>query len=269
MSALALMGTLGALLVLGAVQGATEFLPVSSSGHLVLLGEWMGLGHAEGLTREIALHLGTLVAVTLFCWRDLRSLLSTGSGGLWRLLVGSTIVTGALGLVLKDPIEQRLSTVLGAGCGLLVTSLLLVVVAPSDDARQTRRLEQGTLAQAVVLGLFQTLALMPGISRAGATIVGALVLGFERRHAVRIAFLMSIPVVAGAILLTALDASPEAAAELADPDLLAATALACVVGLVALRFIFVRVDARSLRRFGAYTCVLGLVALGTVLLGGS
>lgn len=253
------LGAKASLLLLGAIQGATEFLPVSSSGHLVLFGTWLGLGRDAGLSREIALHLGTLVAVTLFCHGDLRAMLSRGSGGLWKLMLGSTIVTAVLGLQLKDLVEQHLGTVTGAGVGLLVTTLLLVVVAPRTDRRQVRVLEDGTLRDAVLLGLFQTLALWPGVSRAGATIVGALVLGYRRPDAVRIAFLMSIPVVGGAVLLDTLDSEgPPAILQGVMP---VAMFIAFGVGLVALRFISVRVDARSLRLFGLYTGLLGLAAI--------
>ena len=241
-----------------------RLLPVSSSGHLVLLGDWLGMNHDGGLSREIALHLGTLVAVVIFCFADLRAMLTRDSAGLWRLMIGSTLVTGVLGILLKDTITEHLGTERGAGLGLLITSSLLIVVAPSHDDRQQRSLADGSARDAIVLGLFQTLALMPGVSRAGATIVGALLLGFRRPHAVRIAFLMSVPVVAGAILLDSLDREgPPAIFQDAMP---AAMLVACVVGLVALRFVSVRVDARSLRRFGYYTLALGLTALSMSLI---
>ncbi|RKY17425.1 MAG: undecaprenyl-diphosphatase [Planctomycetota bacterium] len=247
------------LLLLGVVQGLTEFLPVSSSGHLVLGREWMGLPRA-GLAREVALHLGTLLSVIVFCFKDLLGMLSAGSAGLWRLMLGSTLVTGVLGLLLEAQIETSLNNVASAGAGLIVTSLLLIVVAP-QHGEDGRPLSSGSWRDALILGLFQSLALMPGISRAGATIVGALVLGFARPDAVRVAFLISIPVVAGAVLLKV--SQGEALAEMTRPEMGPAILVAGLVGLLALRIVRVNSGPRALRRFGAYTLVLGIVAIAS------
>ena len=255
------LGATTALLLLGVIQGATEFLPVSSSGHLVVFGHWFGLETEGNLSREIALHFGTLVAVVMFCFADLRRMLGAGSAGLWRLVVGATGVTGVLGLSLKDVLETKLANPTSAGVFLLGTTLLLCVVAPKDDERQSRRIEDGTWKDALVLGLFQSLALLPGISRAGSTLVGALLLGYLRPDAVRVAFLISIPAVGGAVLLDAVEGDVLEVAF--QGDMLVAMGLACVVGTAALRFIAVRVDPVSLRRFGYYTAVLGVTALLT------
>ncbi len=255
------LGATAGLLLLGAIQGATEFLPVSSSGHLVVFGHWFGLETEGSLSREIALHFGTLVAVVLFCFADLRRMLGSGSAGLWKLAVGASVVTAGLGIPLKKLIEEDLSNPTAAGCFLLVTTVLLVVVAPKDDTKQSRVVEDGTWAHGLAMGLFQSLALAPGVSRAGATIVGALLLGYRRPDAVRIAFLISIPAVGGAVLL---DTVKGGTAELAlEPTMIAAMAVACVVGTVALRFIAVRVDPVSLRRFGWYTAAMGVAAILT------
>lgn len=251
----------GHLLLLGAIQGATEFLPVSSSGHLVIFREWLGLESSGDLSREIALHFGTVVAVVVFCFRDLLSMLRGGSAGLWKLAIGASLVTGVLGIALEDTIEAELNSLTSAGIGLLITTALLVVVAPKDDERQTRAAADGTWTHGLLLGLFQSLALMPGVSRAGSTIVGALVLGYLRPDAVRVAFLISIPAVGGAVLLKAADG--DNLAQAMAPDMLAAMGVACLVGLAALRFISVNVGARSLRLFGVYTLLMGVAALLT------
>lgn len=260
-----LAGGAAGLLLLGVVQGATEFLPVSSSGHLVIAREWLGLGGEGSLSREIALHFGTLLAVIVFCARDLLAMVRGTSPGLWRLVAGATVVTGAIALPARHFIEEHLNDLVPAGCGLLVTTLLLVVVAPKDDLRQTRSADDGTLRDALVLGLFQSLALVPGVSRAGATIVGALLLGYRRPDAVRAAFLISIPAVGGAWLLDTVGG--DGAALAVQPAMIAATVAALVVGLGALRFLRARVDARSLAAFGLYTLALGLAAIASGLLG--
>ncbi len=254
---------LGVLLILGAVQGATEFLPISSSGHLVLFGNWLDPGADDGLVLEVALHFGTLVAVLIFCFRDVLAMLRPGSAGLWRLMLLSTLITAALGLALEDLLDAY-STPGVAGIGLLVTATLLFTLGQRDDERLTRHVADGTHADAVLLGLLQSLALVPGISRSGATLSAALLLGFARRDAVRIAFLMSVPVVFGAVILKASDGGTGAFTE---PGILGGMAMAAIVGLAALKFISVHVDARSLRRFGIYCAVLGLAAILTGLFG--
>lgn len=249
------------LLLLGALQGATEFLPVSSSGHLVIFGHWLGGTGGHGLATEVALHFGTLVSVLLFCRRDLWDMARLASPALWRLVIGASAVTAVAGLTLEDLIESRLATPAGAGAGLLVTAVLLALVAPRQDPAEPRTLAQGTWRDALLLGLFQSLALMPGISRAGATITCALLLGFQRSHAVRVAFLVSIPAVGGAVLLKARDG--ESLQDMTRSPVLAGTALACLVGVVALRFVAVHVDPISLRRFAYYCAGLGLAAILT------
>lgn len=262
-----LLSSLGILVVLGVVQGLTEFLPISSSGHLVLWSEWLGAEKGPGLTTEVALHLGTVVAVVVFCRRDLASMLRMRSSpGLWRVVVGASAVTAAFGLTLGPAVEENLGTVFTAGCGLLVTAGLLVFATPRDDARLHRSLDDGTLRDALVLGLFQSAALVPGVSRAGATLAAAMLLGYRRPEAVRAAFLISVPAVAGAVVLKAGDGAGREV--LTDPEVMAGMAASFVVGLAALRFISVHVDRTSLVRFAIYCAGVGSAAILTAVWSG-
>ena len=261
------LGATTALILLGVIQGATEFLPISSSGHLVIFADWFGVSIEGGLSREIALHFGTLVAVIVFCVSDIRAMLARGSAGLWKLVIGASVVTAGLAFPLRNTIETTLNNTFSAGCFLLGTTVLLVFVAPQDDKKQHLSIQDGTWSHALIMGLFQSLALAPGISRAGATIVGALLLGYRRPDAVRIAFLISIPAVGGAVIMeTMKDHSAPghgvSGVEMGG-DMIAAMAVACVVGTLALRFIAVSVDARTLRLFGAYTALMGVAAIIT------
>ncbi len=252
--------TLAALVLLGIVQGVTEFLPISSSGHLVLWSDWLGTTTGPGLTTEVALHLGTLIAVIVFCRRDLVAMLSAkASPGLWLVVSGASLVTGVLGLTVGPLIEESLGTLFTAGCGLLTTAALLFFATPREDAGLSRGLDDGTLRDALVLGLFQSAALIPGISRAGATLAAAFLLGYRRPEAVRVAFLISIPAVAGAVMLKAGDGAGREV--LSDPEVIAGMGAAFIVGLVALRFISVHVDRRSLVRFAIYCAGMGLAAI--------
>lgn len=247
------------LILLGVVQGVTEFLPISSHGHLVLLQNWLNIDREGSLSREVVLHLGTLVAVVIFCRKDLLSMLRGGSAGLWRVVVGSAIVTAAIGLPARHLVETGLASPLWIGIGLFANTLLMGVIAPAKDDRLTRTIDEAGWRDALLLGVLQAFALVPSVSRSGATIVAALLLGFRRFDAVRIAFLISLPVVGGAVFLELLGA--EGAAAMAEPGMLAGLFISMLVGLVALRFLSGHVDARSLRGFAVYCLVLGTVVI--------
>jgi undecaprenyl-diphosphatase len=254
-----LLPALALLLILGAVQGATEFLPVSSHGHLVLLERWLDAGGDDALARDVLLHMGTLAAVIVFCRHELIAMLRPGSRALWRVVLPATVITAAAGLSLEDLVEPALSSPAWIGAGLFVNALLMAVLAPRGDARLTRGLDQGTIADGVVLGLLQSLALVPSVSRSASTIVAALWLGYTRRDAVRVAFLVSVPAVAGAVSLSLMRGSGQAALD--APGMGAGLLVAFVVGLAALRFLTLHVDARSLRLFALYCLLLGTVVI--------
>ncbi|MGQ0551922.1 MAG: undecaprenyl-diphosphate phosphatase [Planctomycetota bacterium] len=249
----------GIFVLLGALQGATEFLPVSSHGHLVLVGQWLDLSREGALGREVALHLGTLVAVFIFCRREIASLAGRTSPGLWKLVIACTLVTAAVALPSEEFIEARLASTGWVAAGLGFNALLLIVLAPRNDEGQLRALSSAGWRDGLLLGLMQSLALVPSVSRSACTIVCALWLGYTRAEAIRVAFLVSIPAVGGAILLKLL--GPGGEAVLAEPGLSAGLLASLVVGLLALRFLVGHSDARSLRGFGLYCLLLGLVVI--------
>ncbi|MEM1373695.1 MAG: undecaprenyl-diphosphate phosphatase [Pseudomonadota bacterium] len=199
------------LILVALVQGITEFLPVSSSGHLVLLPLLTGL-EDQGLLIDVAAHVGTLAAVVLYFWRDVRAALF----GLGRLLRGKVDTQGAwlalclliatvpvmvLGLVFKlFGIADALRSVEVIAWATLIFAGVLLYA--DRTAVQTKGQAQLSLADSVKLGLWQALALIPGTSRSGVTITGALALGYTREDGTRIAMLMSIPtIIASAVLL--------------------------------------------------------------------
>lgn len=205
------MDTLHAI-ILGIVQGLSEFLPISSSGHLLLvqwaLG-WDDFEDAPALERafSVAVHLGTLVAVLFYFRADVVRLVRCGVGEVARrqplstdgrlawLLVLSALPAGAVGFVLDDLIGAAGERIWLIGVMLIVFGLVL---AWADARNGTRQSSQWTPRQALLMGCAQALALQPGVSRSGATMTVALALGYQRTEAARLAFLMSIPVIAGA-----------------------------------------------------------------------
>jgi len=187
--------------VLGLVQGLTEFLPVSSSGHLVIFKDLLGLNQ-PGVTLEVLLHVSTLLAVLFVFRNDFINLCQFYKNKDQRkflfLLVLGSIPTACLGLLLSDYVEKLFQSTLAVGCMLLITGgilrLLTVLPAGKKDLTSMR------FTDALFIGLVQGIAVIPGISRSGSTIAGAVFRGLEPESAARYSFMLSAPVIAGAAL---------------------------------------------------------------------
>jgi len=197
-------------ILLGILQGATEFLPVSSSGHLFIAQRMLGIREPE-LAFDLLLHLGTLFAVTVFLRREILEILGSlfrrgkaFGGESWGkreilLLVISTIPTGAIGLAFQDTVETGLS-VWGVGARyLLLTSFLLM---SNLRFRQKWNPERIQVWEAIAIGIIQGLAVFPGLSRSGSTITLALLLGIAPGRSVKYSFLISLPAILGAVIVT-------------------------------------------------------------------
>jgi undecaprenyl-diphosphatase len=232
------MSTLEALW-LGIVQGLTEFFPVSSSGHLVLFQSVLGI-EAEGLLFEVAVHVATLVAILLFYYRRIGELVA----GALRLqgealryagkLAVGTLPAVAVGLTVKDFIADQFSAPLVVGCLLLVTG---GIVWTTRSTRDTGNAQEPTWLGALLIGLAQAFAILPGISRSGSTVAAALALGVAPAAAAEFSFLLGIIAITGAAVLILPDLSD------AEPEQLSAVCLgvstALVSGVLAIR-LFVR-----------------------------
>lgn len=262
-------------IVLGAVQGLSEFLPISSSGHLILIREAFDWPD-DGLAFDVGLHLGTLVALLCYFWRDWVRMIQSGCSSLlsrgWRfdqyegdgklllLLALGTVPAGVVGLLLDDWIEENLRE------AWLVAAMLIsfgMVLWLADRSAKTDR-GPGSLGarDAILIGVAQALALIPGVSRSGVTISAGLALGFERESAARIAFLLGTPAFVGAGVLKAADLGGESG--VSESALAAGFASSLVVGFLAVHGLMVYLRRRSLRPFVAYRLVVGLTALGLI-----
>jgi len=252
-------------LILGLIQGLTEFLPVSSSGHLVLAQRLLGLREPV-LTFDIALHLGTLVAVIIFFRRDIAGIVQgilgrgperTSYTWLLVLLILGSVPTAAVGLLFKDTFEAMFASVLAVGVSLLITGALLL--AAGLAGRPRRDLEKMRSWHALLIGLAQGLAITPGISRSGSTISVALLLGLERELAVRFSFLLSIPAILGAVALQVLDLP--GGTGLAWTPLVLGGLVAGVSGWLALKLLLGLVRQGRIHWFAYYCLALGILAL--------
>lgn len=265
-------------IVLGLVQGLSEFLPISSSGHLLLvpwLFEWDDFDGPNGAsikkTFDVALHLGTFVAVLGYFWREVvtyvregtllvvrRSRPATVDGKLAWYFVLATIPAAAVGAIFESQIEERLGTPTIIAVSLIGFGILLWW---ADRMIGQRQLEEFTARDALLVGGAQALALNPGTSRSGITMTGARMLGFGRDAAARISFVMSLPVIAGAVLFKTYDAAVEGIPSDLYWPMIVGIATSCVSGLVAVWGTLRLVRTRSFTPFVIYRIALGVFVL--------
>lgn len=257
------MNTLEAI-VLGVLQGATEFLPVSSSGHLVMGQELMGLS-VPGITFEVVVHLATLISVVVVYRERLRELARGAfverDGDAWKyvgLLAAATVPVAVVGLALGEQVEELFHRPATVGFALLFTGGVLI----STRWALRRSLSPSFgLRVALLVGLVQCLALVPGVSRSGITVVTALWLGVAPAQAAAFSFLMSIPAIGGAAVLEVPELSL-AGSTLGPAPLTVAFVAAALTGVLAIR-LFIRMLAnRSFPAFAWYCWAVGLSFLG-------
>jgi undecaprenyl-diphosphatase len=262
-------------LILGVVQGLTEFLPVSSSGHLVIVPELLNIP-APTLAFDVLVHVATLVAVLGYFMRDVskivlslvapRRLRDRQEVKYWRrifvwLVIGS-IPAALSGFLLSGFFESLFDSTLAVGVFLLITSLLLW---GSDFAlgrvrREPAQLGRMRAGDALIVGCFQALAIAPGLSRSGSTIAAGVFLGFDRPTAARFSFLLSIPVIFGAFIFKVKDIGGAFAGTSSMAYVLGAVA-AAISGFVAVYFLMRFVKEHRLRGFAIYTALLGLFVI--------
>lgn len=187
--------------ILGAVQGLAEFLPISSSGHLVIFQHFFGI-HEGPITFDVLVHLGTLIAVFVAFWDDIVSICKHPFNRLTWLIIIGCIPAGLAGYLLAPVFEQAFESLLVVGIGLIITGLLLKVSEYlSHQHFGLKTADETSYTDAIFIGLIQAIAIVPGISRSGSTIAGGLVSGLDREFAARYSFLLSIPVILGAGIL--------------------------------------------------------------------
>lgn len=257
------------LFLVAVIQGLTEFLPVSSSGHLILLPNLTGL-EDQGQTIDVAVHVGTLGAVVLYFWADVKKALS-GIPKLLRFqidgpepwlalcLVLATIPVVVAGLILKvTGLDEMMRSTAVIGWTMLVFGVVLYWT--DQQGPETRTAEGWTLKHAVVMGLWQALALIPGTSRSGITISAGRLLGYARHDAARLAMLMSIPTILASGTLLGIEVAATADADMARDGAIAA-AFAFVSALLALTVMMRLLRSVSFTPYVIYRCVLGVILL--------
>lgn len=250
--------------ILGILQGIGEFLPISSSAHLALAPRLFGWQY-QGLAYDVMLHLGTLLAICVYFAKDWVRIVRDGftrpreaDGRLLWLLVAGTVPAAILGLLLNDAAESAFREPLWIACNLIFFSGLIYWA--DRTPAQNRHMRDLSLKDILLVGLAQSIALMPGASRSGMTIMAALFLGYARYDAARLSFLLATPVIFGAGLLEARKIAP---ADL-DSAFAAGILAAFIAGLASIKFLLTYLKNRDLKPFIAYRVILGVYILWTI-----
>ncbi|HEY2546167.1 MAG TPA: undecaprenyl-diphosphatase UppP [Candidatus Acidoferrum sp.] len=264
-------------IILALVQAFTEFLPVSSTAHLTLF-PWLLGWQDPGLAFDVALHAGTLVAVLLYFFKDWITLTLCGLGLkyppnasteevgqhrklFWYMVVG-TIPGGLLGALFEKTIEERFRTPYVIAISLIVVALIMWWA--DSKSRMTRPIEQSNIGDSVTIGTAQALALCPGVSRSGITITAGLFRGFTREAATRFSFLLSTPLIAGAVvshLPKLIKLHKAAGLDLPTSTLLISILVSGVVGFLVIAFFLRYLQKHTLKVFIFYRLLFGIIVL--------
>lgn len=252
-------------MILGIVQGITEFLPVSSSGHLSVVRTLLGT-QAEPLLFEIVVHIGTLIAVALLFWRDIAGMFKHPLGKMVRYLVIATIPAVVFTLLFNNFIEESFEGRF-LGIGFLLTAALLTL-SERKTTRNPRRFSQMRPLDALAMGGMQAVAILPGVSRSGSTIVGGLFRGLDRKLCARFSFLMSIPAILGSLVFKLKDLIEIGSnSDTSVWTLIVGALCAAVFGFISIRFMMQLISRKRLYGFAIYVGVLGLFVLVCQLFG--
>jgi undecaprenyl-diphosphatase len=279
-------------IIMGIIQGITEFLPVSSSGHLAIFQNLFHINTDTGLLFDVMLHIGTLVAVCMVFYKDIKRLIvefiricydiyrnlmlfihnkKTQEGLRYHkivhnnyrkfvvLIILSTIPTAIIGVAAKSLIEAANKTLLVPGIGLLITGMLLLV---SDFAGSGQKIPKDiSYSNGFFIGIAQGLATLPGLSRSGTTITACVLSGFDRKFAIKYSFIMSIPAILGATILEIGDVGKSSLTLPLFATYLLGTVIAGVVGYFCIKTMMAAIKNKKFRYFAYYCFVVGIVAI--------
>ena len=261
------MSTLQAA-ILGLVQGLGEFLPISSSAHLVLI-PWLFKWNDPGLTFDIALHIGTLIAVAIYFWKDWLKLITKGltdirstEGKLFWYLVAATIPGAVVGFLL----EKKAETIFREPVLIATMLILLGVLLYWADRKSVKHIEMNriTFRTSLFIGLSQALAIIPGVSRSGITMTMGLLMGLTREGAARFSFLLAAPIIFGAALvkLPFLISNPS----IITINFIIGILVSFVIGILSIGFLLRYVQTKNFLPFAWYRFILGSLVIVIVLI---
>jgi undecaprenyl-diphosphatase len=259
--------------VLGIVQGLTEFLPISSSGHLIATRDLFGWEFTDDLTFDVSLHLGTTFALLAFFWREWISMLRTAvnwltrdvdpdpvyNGRLLSLLALGSLPAAVVGLIFNSYVEDEVRSPIVVGAMLLVFGAVLL--AAELLGKRTRTVDTCGWRDVLWIGSAQAISLVPGVSRAGVTIAAALSRGFTRQEAARFSFLLATPVIVGAGALKVAEAVADGIPREDIGAIIVGAAVSAAIGWLAIRYLLRLVQSGTYLPFVAYRLLMGVFVL--------
>lgn len=238
-------------ILLGVIQGITEFLPISSSGHLIIFESFFGLNVEELLDFDIALHMGTLLAILIYFRKDIWDLLTFKNPKLMKFLLVATIPAVVLGFTFKDTIEDLLRSPTSVSILMIIVGILFML----PENLFVKKHGEINLKKSILIGFAQSLALMPGVSRSGATILSGTWLGLSREEAARFSFLLGSIAIFGAGILAAKDLDQ---ITIQSSVLISGFLASFIAGLFSIGFLMKFLKKYSLKVFGVYRILFGL-----------
>ncbi|MHB1393447.1 MAG: undecaprenyl-diphosphate phosphatase [Clostridia bacterium] len=245
-------------IILGLIQGLTEFLPISSSGHLVLFQKIFGINEPT-LIFDTMVHIGTLAAVVTVLWKEIFSLLKKPFQKLTWLLIAGTIPTGIIGIMFKDSFEAMYKSGSTLGFEFLATGFIILFAERLNTGR--KQIKETSYLDAAFIGLMQGASIMPAVSRSGLTISGALLRNLDREFAAKFSFLLSIPAILGAAVFQAKDIIEAGSGSIITAPIAAGTIAATVAGYFSIRFMIVLLKQGSMRYFSYYVFAVGALVI--------
>jgi undecaprenyl-diphosphatase len=244
--------------ILGLIQGLTEFLPVSSSGHLVLLQQVMGLENVP-IFFDTMLHFGTLIAVVVVLFSEIIQIFRHPVKNHLGMLILATIPAAAVGYLWSDYFESVFRSGSLLGICFLITAVIITVSELIASRINAQR--QITIKSALSMGLMQAVAILPGVSRSGSTIAGGLFMGVDRVRAAKFSFLLSIPIILGSILSSGKTAAEAGLGDVSVVTIVVGTIVAAVAGFFAVKFMLAIIAKTKLYGFAVYVAALGAFLL--------
>lgn len=260
------------IIILGIVQGIAEFLPISSSAHLIIFRDIFGIGASMpkdmALSFDIALHFGTLLAIGLYFFKDFINMIAKGftrgvkddQGKILWYLVAATIPAAIAGLLFEDVIEDLIRGNFYIIATALAVMGILIYLA-DKFSKNKKEVKDMTLKDALIIGCSQVLALIPGFSRSGTTIAAARTLGIERENAAKFSFFLSAPVVAGAVVLELLDKATWAVIMAEPMTFILGIIISFIIGLICIKYLLKYLQNHNFKIFMIYRIVIAIIVL--------
>ena len=263
-------------ILFGIVEGITEWLPISSTGHMILLDEFINLNVSDNFYKlfEVVIQLGAILAVVVLYFNSIwpikknkknKLVFDNKTLNLWGKILVACLPAAVIGLLLDDWLDEHLYNSIVVSLALIIYGVIFIVIESKNiGSRKTKKIEKITYKQSLLIGIFQLLALIPGTSRSGSTIIGGLLIGLERSVAAEFTFFLAIPVMAGASLLKLAKYILKVGFVFSGLEiaiLLVATITAFVVSILVIKFLMYYIRKHDFKVFGYYRIVLGIIVL--------